>query len=252
MRTGRHNPFTLLLCAGTVGLLAWLTVFSQDDDHAVLRVLVASSLVDAATNLGERWTADSGMAVEVIPGGSNHLAAQIRDGAPADAFLSADETLLERLRTDGRLVGSVRHSLARNHLVVARPANGPDREPIDLHDPALVLVACAPEVPCGAVVVQWFGDLPVDSLESSARATATRLVLGEADLGIVYATDVASHPDLVAAWPQDVPKPDDPCPCVAYGAAALSSAGSRFVSFLTTTEARTVLTDHGFALVADS
>ena len=251
MRTEKNQPVALLLCGSAVGLVIWLVAVSTGDDRAGLRILVASSLVDAVADLGEQWTAESGTPVEVVSGGSNHLAAQIRDGAPADAFLSADDSLLERLDTDGHLVGPVGQSLARNHLVVARPADGPNREPADLHNPALVLVACAPEVPCGSAAVQWFGDLPVDSLESSARATATRLALGEADLGIVYATDVAAHPNLVTAWPQDVPEPNDPCPCVAYGAAALSSAGTSFVSFLTTTEARTVLAAHGFAVEVD-
>lgn len=102
-------------------------------------------------------------------------------------------------------------------------------------------MACARGVPCGEATWAWFGDLSVDSHEPSARAVVTRLDLGEADLGIVYATDVAARPGLVQAWPQD-----PACPCVAYAAAALTDRGRSFLAFLDTPVAWEVLTDHGF------
>jgi ABC-type molybdate transport system substrate-binding protein len=89
--------------------------------------------------------------------------------------------------------------------------------------------------------VARFGDLPVDSFEASARAVVTRLALDEADLGVAYATDVSSHPDLVAAWPQE-----PTCPCVSYAAVALSPVGTPFVAFLADDRARSILTTHGF------
>ncbi|MDG2906529.1 MAG: substrate-binding domain-containing protein, partial [Acidimicrobiales bacterium] len=110
-----------------------------------------------------------------------------------------------------------------------------------LHNRDLVLVACAQGVPCGDATWARFGDLPVDSLEPSARAVVTRLDLGEADLGIVYATDVAARPGLVQAWPHD-----PACPCVAYAAAALTDRGRSFLAFLDTPAARDVLAGHGF------
>ena len=241
MTNERGEFLVLLLCIGTLGMVLWLTAFRDGSGPPPLRVLVASSLVDAAQDLAERWTAGSGRAVEVVPGGSNHLAAQVRDGAPADAFLSADALLLEELGRLGRLVGVPVHGLARNHLVVARHASAAERAPVDLHDPDLVLVACPPEVPCGAATVARFGDLPVDSLEPSARATVARLLLDEADLGVVYATDVTAHPELVPAWPQE-----PTCPCVHYSAAALSQEGQAFVDFVASPAGRALLATHGF------
>ncbi|MBJ32183.1 MAG: molybdate-binding protein [Acidimicrobiaceae bacterium] len=246
MTPDRDGLLMLVLCIATCGMVLWLTAFRDGSGPSPLRVLVASSLVDAVGELADRWTVEAGRAVEVVPGGSNHLAAQVRDGAPADAFLSADETLLHGLREElgelGHLTDDPVLELARNHLVVARHASAPERSPADLHDPALVLVACAPEVPCGAATVARFGDLPVDSLEPSARATVARLLLDEADLGVVYATDVVAHPDLVSAWPQE-----PACPCVDYAAAALSPDGRAFVDFAASPEGRAVLETHGFA-----
>lgn len=218
---------------------------------AVLTVFVASSLTNVAADLTEEWTSTSGVDVELVAGGSNHLAAQVRDGAPADAFLTADAELLNDLQhrllanstTDQMTdrVPTVIHDLAINHLVVARPTVGPERRPVDLRNPMLVLVACAAGVPCGDAAAARFDDLPVDSFEPSARAVVARLAVDEADLGIVYATDVAAHTGLSLAWPQE-----PTCPCITYAAASLSPSGNPFVVFLASDRARQILTEHGF------
>ena len=238
----RSEQLVLLLCIATVGMVLWLTAFAPDDDPQPLRVLVASSLVDVVDDLADAWTAENGTRIEVVAGGSNHLAAQVRDGAPADAFLSADAALLTGLAgPDGPSGANPIRELAHNHLVVARPADGPTRDPADLHDRSLVLVACAPEVPCGGATTARFGDLPVDSYEASARAVVTRLTLDEADLGVVYATDVAGHAGLVPAWPQE-----PTCPCVTYAVLPLTDDGARFVAFLASDRSRGLFTEHGF------
>ena len=227
---------------------------TEASDDAALTVFVASSLTEVAADLTDEWASTSGVVVELVAGGSNHLAAQVRDGAPADAFLTADADLFDDLQR--RLivnqaidqvadhVPTAIHDLAMNHLVVARPTTGPERRPADLHDPSLVLVACAAGVPCGDAAAARFGDLPVDSFEPSARAVVARLALDEADLGIVYATDVSAHAGLAPAWPQ---KPT--CPCITYAAASLSLSGNPFVAFLASDRARQILTEHGFVTV---
>jgi molybdate transport system substrate-binding protein len=236
-----------------LAVVAWMgaTGCTEAPDDAALTVFVASSLTEVAADLADAWASTSGVVVELVAGGSNHLAAQVRDGAPADAFLTADADLLNDLQhrllarpaTDQveDRVPTVIHDLAINHLVVARPTAGPERRPADLRDPSLVLVACAAGVPCGDAAAARFGDLPVDSFEPSARAVVARLAIDEADLGIVYATDVSAHAGLNPAWPQ---KPT--CPCITYAAASLSLSGNPFVAFLTSDRARQILTEHGF------
>ena len=236
-----------------LAVVAWMgaTGCTEAPDDAALTVFVASSLTEVAADLADEWASTSGVVVELVAGGSNHLAAQVRDGAPADAFLTADADLFDDLErrllvnqaTDQTAdhVPTAIHDLAINHLVVARPTTGPERRPADLRDPSLVLVACAAGVPCGDAAAARFGDLPVDSFEPSARAVVARLALDEADLGIVYATDVSAHAGLAPAWPQ---KPT--CPCITYAAASLSLSGNPFVAFLTSDRARQILTEHGF------
>ncbi|MBT6372259.1 MAG: solute-binding protein [Acidimicrobiaceae bacterium] len=236
-----------------LAVVAWMgaTGCTEAPDDTALTVFVASSLTEVAADLTDEWASTSGVVVELVAGGSNHLAAQVRDGAPADAFLTADADLFDDLErrllvnqaTDQTAdhVPTAIHDLAINHLVVARPTTGPERRPADLRDPSLVLVACAAGVPCGDAAAARFGDLPVDSFEPSARAVVARLAIDEADLGIVYATDVSAHAGLNPAWPQ---KPT--CPCITYAAASLSLSGNPFVAFLTSDRARQILTEHGF------
>ena len=105
-----------------------------------------------------------------------------------------------------------------------------------------ILVVCVIGVPCGDTSFERYGDLPIDSYEPSVRAVVARLALGEADLGIVYATDVAAEPRITAAWNEP-----PACPCVAYAAAAMTERGRPFLEFLESDRARDVLTTHGFA-----
>ncbi|MDG2427336.1 MAG: substrate-binding domain-containing protein [Acidimicrobiales bacterium] len=233
----------VLLVLFLSSLILLLTQQANHDSVVDIRVFVASSLSDVIEDLADEWTSGSETSIELVVGGSNHLAAQLRDGAPADAFLTADGNLLTDLRTQGLLSHALVESVAHNYLVVAQPISGPDRHPSNLYDPSLVLVACAPGVPCGDATNARFANLPVDSHEPSARAVVARLALDEADLGVVYSTDVVGHPDLIQAWPQEAT-----CPCVAYAAAGLSPTGDMFVTFLSSTQAQQILSTHGFTL----
>jgi len=207
-----------------------------------LTVFVASSLTDVIGDLATAWESTGGSGLLEVVGGSNHLAAQLRDGAPADVFLTADAALLKVLTSD-RIPIAVLDRFATNHLVAAVPIDDPAgiRGPADLQRTDIILVACVSSVPCGDATFERYGDLPIDSYEPSVRAVVARLALGEADLGIVYATDVAAEPLITAAW-EEHPS----CPCVTYAAAALTERGRPFLEFLETDQAQEVLATHGF------
>ena len=240
MKTHFNGILTVFLF---ISLILWFTQRTNPDSTLDIRVFTASSLSDVIKDLADEWTNGSETSVELVIGGSNHLAAQLRDGAPADVFLTADGNLLTDLRSQGLLSDGLVEAVAHNYLVVAQPISGPDRHPSTLYDPSLILVTCAPGVPCGDATITRFADLPVDSHEPSARAVVARLALDEADLGVVYATDVVAHPDLIQAWPQE-----NTCPCVAYSAAGMSPTGDKFVKFLSSVQAQQLLSAHGFTL----
>ena len=231
--TGR--PSRLLLAMALT--VASTSGCGSDDER--LTVFAASSLADVLPDLAGAHRQAGGPDVVEVLGGSNHLAAQLRDGAPADAFVTADAALLAGLTTVGPPI-----PVASNYMVVAVPADNPGgvTGPPDLTRDDLRLAVCAAGVPCGDATAARFGDLPADTEEPSVRAVLSRLVLGEADLGVVYATDLAAKVKVIAPWTQE-----SVCPCVVYAVVALSDRGVGFVEFLASPAAQAILADHGFS-----
>jgi molybdate transport system substrate-binding protein len=100
-----------------------------DDPEATpprLLVLAASDLVTAFDELVPRFEAMEGRRVDVVAGSSGNLATQIRHGAPADLFLSADAGFVDGLIADGRIDAQTRAAYAVGPLAVAVP---PGRTP---------------------------------------------------------------------------------------------------------------------------
>ncbi len=112
----------------------------------------------------------------------------------------------------------------------------------DLARSDLRVVVCAETVPCGVATSEMNTTIDADSHEISVRAVLSRLSLGEADVGIVYATDVASEPGAQPAWPQP-----EACPCVTYTAGARTYWALPFLAFLASHTAQEILVRHGFA-----
>lgn len=207
-----------------------------------LTVFAASSLTDVLPDLAAEFENQTGITITAVFGGSNHLAAQLRDGAPADAFLTADAQLLEQVAARERPL-----AFAANRLVVAVPRGNPAgvSSLVDLARGDLRVVVCAATVPCGAATSEMNAVINADSHETSVRAVLSRLALGEADVGIVYATDVASRPDVQSAWDQP-----ETCPCVTYTAGAMTYRALPFLAFLESPSSQEILSMHGFATEA--
>ena len=88
-------------------------------------------------------------------------------------------------------------------LTIVTPADNPAGiESLDDLEGA-TWVRCADEAPCGKVAAAVLADNGITaepaSLEEDVRATLDKVVSGEADAGLVYATDaVAAGDDVVA------------------------------------------------------
>jgi len=185
-------------------------------------------------------------------GGSDDLAAQIRDGAPADVFLSAAAAPLERLRRDG-LVGAPR-AFASNRLVLVVPPGRRDgpRDVAALARPGLKLVLGAPGVPVGDYARAALARARVDvaanvvSLEQDAKGVLGKVALGEADAGIVYATDARAARDEV----RTLAIPERLQPRIRYLAAPVergdTEAAAAFLDRLTGEGGATALRAAGF------
>jgi molybdate transport system substrate-binding protein len=227
-----------------------------------LRVFAAASLTDAFNELGKTFESQNpGSTVVFNFGPSTGLRTQIENGATADVYASADQTQMERARTGGLLAGDPQ-TFANNVLVVIAPASNPGNVQTlqDLGRPGLRFVMTNSQVPVGAYTLQVLDSLGkepaygadfaqrvranVRSEEEDVRSLVAKVTLGEADAGVVYASDVTPQ---VASQVKTIPIPDANNVIAAYPIAVVkdvrqAALAQRFVQF--------VLSDAGQATIA--
>lgn len=217
-----------------------------------LTISAAASLGTAFDDLAVQFEARH-PSLEVLPisyDGSSTLATQLIEGAPADVFASADESNMQKLVDAG--LATAPELFASNTLVIAVPAGNPAGVDSidDLATAGLTVVLCAPEVPCGAASATLLENNGVAvspaSLEQNVTAVLTKIAAGEADAGLVYATDVLGNDDVEsveAAGSEDVV---NRYPIVALDGAANAGAAAAFVEFVLSDDGRAVLDELGF------
>jgi len=162
-------------------------------------------------------------------GGSNTLAAQIRQGAPADVFASANTSLPSQLYAKGLCSKPV--VFTRNALVIVVPKSNPAaiKSVYSLTKPGIKLDIAASGVPVGSYTLQVLKNMNLSaevlknvvSQETDVREVLSKIALGEADAGFVYSTDARTVPGQVTvikmpAWAQ---------PKVQYGICVVKASG---------------------------
>lgn len=216
-------------------------------------VLAAASLTDAFTTLGRRFEQlHPGVRVQLSFGGSDGLAAQVVQGAPADVFAAASQQTMSVVQRAGDVAGSAT-VFARNEPEVAVPPDNPAHIATlaDVTRPGVKLGLCAPTVPCGVAARKVFAAAgltphPV-TLEQDVRSLLTKVELGELDAGLVYRTDVRAAGDRV----KGIPVARAAEGTTSYPIAVLTTGGNRaaaqaFVDYVESSPARDVLTAAGF------
>lgn len=183
---------------------------SGSGDEKVLTVLAAASLTDVFELIADDFEADhDGVTVEQSFAASSTIVQQVNEGAPGDVIALAGMKSLEPLAEEHR-VGEV-NEFTTNSLQLAVPPDNPAgvQGVGNLTDDGIRLVVCEEQVPCGTATATLFEALGIDpevsSYEQDVRATLTKVELGEADVGIVYRTDVTEAGDRV----QGIDIPDD-------------------------------------------
>lgn len=170
-----------------------------------LTVLAASSLTEAFEAIARDFEEREGVEVRLSLAGSQQLATQVLEGAPADVLATADEVQMDRVAEAG-LVAGTPEVFAHNALVVVTgPGVTGVRSVTNLDAPDLDVVLAAPEVPAGRYAREVLEGAGIDvapvSLEPSVRGVLAKVSLGEADAGIVYASDVDPDDTSVDAVP---------------------------------------------------
>jgi molybdate transport system substrate-binding protein len=186
--------------------------------------------------------------------GSNTLAAQIRQGAPADVFASANTSLPQALHVDGFCSKPV--VFTRNALVLIVPSSNPAgiHSVYDLRHSGIKLVIADKGVPVGSYTLQVLKNMNLTSVlknvvsrENDVREVLAKVALNEADAGFVYSTDARTAPKKVRvlkipAWAQ---------PKVQYGICVVSAshnktAASVFVRRILSPAGQKILLRYGF------
>jgi molybdate transport system substrate-binding protein len=189
--------------------------------------------------------------------GSDQLALQIRQGAPADVYAAASPKYTQLLYRDGLVLKPV--VFATNRLIVLVPRSNPGgiRTVYDLRREGLKIVIGDRTVPIGAYTRQILDTLGITtevtkdvvSQETDVKGIVAKVALGEADAGFVYATDakpVAARTRVVAlpAWAQ---------PPIRYEIAVVNASSNRtaaaaFVRKVVSKRGRLLLARAGFGL----
>ena len=184
--------FALVALAGCGGAAGG----GDTDDHAT--VFAASSLTEVFPQIDPAATYNFA--------GSDDLATQITEGAPADVFAAASTKYPDQLYDQG-LVDKP-EVFATNRLVLIVPKDNPTgiQSVDDLRNPDVKLVIGAEGVPIGdytRTVLENMGATDVldqvVSEEDDVKGVVGKVSLGEADAGFVYVTDVKPVEDKVTA-----------------------------------------------------
>ena len=243
---------TALLVA-TTGCAAAGSDAGAGGADTTLTVFAAASLTEGFTELGRDFEEDhSGVQVRFSFGGSSDLVAQIENGAPADVVATADEATMAQLHADDLLKTDPR-PFVTNTLEIAVPPGNPAavRTFADLADPDVDLVVCAPQVPCGAaaqaVAKEAHVQLHPVSEEQSVTDVLGKVETGEADAGLVYATDVRAAGDAV----KGIPFPESPSVVNRYPIAVVADSSQpglaqRFIDLTLSAQGRRVFQAAGF------
>ncbi len=224
-------------------------------------VFAAASMKNALDEVAAGFQAETGNTVTISYAGSNQLAKQIIEGAPADIFISAAVNWMDEVEKAGLVAGGQRADLLGNTLVLvghgdAAPVEiGPGLDLKALLGDGKLAMALVDSVPAGQYgkaalehLGQWQAVEPAVAQADNVRAALALVSSGEAPYGIVYATDAAAddHVTVVGTFPADSHKP------IVYPAALLTGAADAadkaFYEALSGATADGIFAAHGFAV----
>ncbi|TLP66944.1 molybdate ABC transporter substrate-binding protein [Parasedimentitalea maritima] len=219
-------------------------------------LFAAASLKNALDELAQSY---GGGKLHIAYGGSSALTRQIRLGAPAQLFLSANTTWMQVLEDDGLLMPGSRTDLLSNQLaLIAAPNSSITLSPAPGFELAATLgdgvlaMALVNAVPAGIYGREALTSLgawenvqgkvvQTDNVRAALRLVAT----GEAQLGIVYASDLGASPHvrLLGLFPAQTHSP------IRYPMALIDPAtpeAQAVYDYLRSDAAQAVFARHGF------
>lgn len=226
-------------------------------------VFAAASLKTALDGVAAEFMAETGHSVTISYAGSNALAQQILQGAPADIFLSAAANWMDEVEKAALIAPGGRVDLLGNRLVLVAHGRGvpmvqigPGLDLAALIGGGRLAMAMVDSVPAGQYGKQalqslglWQGVEPLVAQSENVRVALALVSAGEAPLGIVYASDARADDDVtvVGTFPADSHAP------ITYPAALLVGAAdpadAAFFRALSSDAADAKFAAQGFAIL---
>jgi molybdate transport system substrate-binding protein len=231
-----------------------------------LTVFAAASLTGAFQEIGANFeSANPGVQVSFNFAGSQILRTQLEQGALADVFASADHKNMDALVADHLVESGSIQDFLTNSLTVILPSGNPGNvhRLADLARPGLKLVLADESVPAGNYARQALAKMSkvasngadfsarvlanVVSNETDVKQVVAKVELGEADAGIVYASDAVAAPEL-----KTITIPENINVVASYPIAVLIDApdpnlAKAFVNYVTSPNGQAILTKWGFS-----
>jgi molybdate transport system substrate-binding protein len=263
MKSNRRLHKTVLGLLLSIVLAALPASAFAENDHVL--VFAAASLKNAMDGVVDVYAQDHDTDVRVSYAGSSTLARQIEQGAPADLYVSANQSWMDRLEDGGDIQPASRFDLLRNALVLVAPRDSDTALELNrdtdirsaLGDEGYLAMANTDAVPAGIYGRQALQTLGLwQSLQGhiaqaeDVRAALALVARGEAPLGVVYASDAVAEKNVrvVAKFANDSHDP------IVYPAALLDGvdnpAAENLLAFMRTDEAAEIFARWGFEVVA--
>jgi len=237
-----------------------------------LTIYAAASLIEAFNELGETFeNSHPNIDVVISFAGSQQIAQQLSQGAPGDLFASANEIQMKNVINSDRVKSSAVKVFIHNQLELIVPGDNPGKitDFEDITKSGLKVILADESVPVGAYTQQMLdranqqADLDRDfkskvisnvvSYEENVRSVLTKIILGEADAGIVYMSDAFGIPETdlrMLAIPGDINV------SASYFIAPLVDSpqeglAKEFISLVLSPAGQEILSNHGFVRIDD-
>ena len=258
----RSGPCSFIGCLARAIVMVWCVALfpttARADDS--LMIFAAASTVKAMEELSARFVALGHGEIRVSLASSGTLAKQIEEGAPADAFLSANTQWMDYLAGKNLIDVASRTDLFANELVLAVPADSAldlaivERFPLgDALKDGHLAIADPDHVPAGIYAVKalqhlgvWEDVAAVTVRTVDVRAALMLVVRGEVEAGVLYASDAMLEPRvrIIDTFPATTHPP------IVYPFALVADSDNpqaeHFAAFVRSADAREIFAKHGF------
>jgi len=260
---GNRRASLIILAVVAIAMVVWqgarllpIEATTAHTEDKTITVFAAASLTNALDDVDTDFTKQSGIKIVARYGASSALAKQIKQGAPADVFASADlqwmDHCVRKKDTRVNLLGNKLVLIAAKDIKIDHVTIGPGFDLAKLAGGGRVATGDVREVPVGlyakAVLERlgaWAAVEPKIAMSENVRVALGLVARGEAPLGIVYETDAKIEPavKVIGAFPDNTQDP------IIYPVALTETAkpdAAQYLSFLRSQTAKSVFEKYGF------